>query len=82
MGSAADVYPIMSGTVCADASCSSVKQLTSSWKLTDSSLFASDTWSAHSYEAGSGDLDKCNGRTESDGQYRYYTTTTFPYTLG
>ncbi|MDJ0334395.1 YHYH protein [Salinibacterium sp. G-O1] len=82
MGWAADGYPIMSGVVCSDAACGSVAQLTSSWQLTDSSLFASDTWSAHSFVEGSGDLDQCNGRIDSDGQYRYYATATFPYTLG
>ncbi|MBX3100328.1 MAG: YHYH protein [Salinibacterium sp.] len=82
VGWSPDGYPIMSGLVCADAACTSTTQLTSSWQLTDSSLFASDTWSAHSYVAGSGDLDQCNGRVDADGQYRYYTTTTFPYFLG
>ena len=67
---------------CADDACNSTKQLTSSWQLTDESLFASDTWSAHSYVEGSGDLDQCNGRVDDDGQYRYYTTTSFPYYLG
>ena len=82
VGWSPDGYPIMSGLVCTDAACSSTTQLTSSWQLTDSSLFASDTWSAHSYVAGSGDLDQCNGRVDSDGQYRYYTTATFPYFMG
>lgn len=82
VGWAADGYPIMSGLVCADAACTSMSQLTSSWQLTDESAFATDTWSAHSYVEGSGDLDQCNGRLDADGQYRYYTTTTFPYILG
>ena len=82
VGWSPDGYPIMSGLVCEDASCTSMAQLTSSWQLTDDSLFASDTWAAHSYVEGSGDLDQCNGRVDSDGQYRYYTTTTFPYFMG
>ncbi|MDJ0336100.1 YHYH protein [Salinibacterium sp. G-O1] len=82
IGWAADGYPIMSGVVCADAGCSATVQLTSSWQLTDESQFATDTWAAHSYVEGSGDLDQCNGRVDSDGQYRYYSTTTFPYLLG
>jgi hypothetical protein len=82
VGWAADGYPIMSGVVCADADCTSTTQLTSSWTLSDDSLFATDTWAAHSYEEGFGDLDQCNGRTDTDGQYRYYTTTTFPYVIG
>ena len=39
LGYAFDGYPIYSGN----------DQYTSSWELTDESLFASDTWSAHSY---------------------------------
>jgi len=73
---------LMSGLVCADDACREALQLTSSWQLTDESLFASDTWAAHSYVEGSGDLDQCNGRVDDDGQYRYYTTTSFPYYLG
>lgn len=82
VGWAADGYPIMSGLVCADGDCAEMTQLTSSWQLTDESLFATDTWAAHSYVEGSGDLDECNGRVDADGQYRYYTTTTFPYFVG
>ncbi|MEV8268371.1 YHYH protein [Microbacterium sp. NPDC076911] len=82
VGWAADGYPIMSGLICDDDECSSMTQLASSWELTDESLFATDTWAAHSYVEGSGDLDQCNGRVDSDGQYRYYTTPTFPYILG
>jgi hypothetical protein len=82
VGWSLDGYPIMSGVVCEDGDCSTTKQLESSWQLTDESLFATDTWSAHSYVEGSGDLDECNGRVDDDGQYRYYTTTTFPYFMG
>ncbi len=82
VGWSPDGYPIMSGLVCADDTCSSMVQLTSSWQLTDVSRFATDTWTAHSYVEGSGDLDECNGRVDSDGQYRYYTTATFPYFMG
>ncbi len=82
VGWSLDGYPIMSGFTCVDAACSSVRQLVSSWQLTDDSLFASDTWNAHSYVEGSGDLDQCNGRVDADGQYRYYTTPTFPYFMG
>ncbi|MEQ1874594.1 MAG: YHYH protein [Ilumatobacteraceae bacterium] len=82
VGWSLDGYPIMSGFTCVDAACSEVRQLVSSWQLTNDSLFASDTWNAHSYVEGSGDLDQCNGRTDADGQYRYYTTPTFPYFMG
>lgn len=71
-GYAFDGYPIYSGNY----------QFTSSWELTDETLFATDTWAAHSYVEGSGDLDECNGRTDEDGNYAYYTTDEFPYVLG
>lgn len=71
-GYAFDGFPIYTG----------VDQYTSSWQLTDESLFASDTWAAHTYVEGSGDLDQCNGRYDEDGNYAYYTTETFPYVLG
>ena len=45
-------------------------------------MFASDTWAAHSYVEGVGSLDQCNGRTDADGNYAYYTTDNFPYILG
>ena len=67
-----DGYPIYTGNA----------QYTSSWTLTDESLFASDTWNAHSFVEGSGDLDECNGTTDENGDYAYYTTDTFPYVLG
>jgi hypothetical protein len=82
VGWSLDGYPIMSGVVCVDDDCAETEQLESSWQLTDEALFASDTWSAHSYLEGSGDLDECNGRVDEDGQYRYYTTETFPYFMG
>lgn len=72
VGYALDGYPIYTG----------IDQYTSSWELTDESLFASDTWAAHSYVEGLGDLDQCNGLTDADGNYAYYTTETFPYVIG
>ena len=71
-GYALDGYPIYSGNF----------QYTSSYVLTDESLFATDTWSAHSYVEGTGDLDVCNGRFDDEGNYAYYTTETFPYIIG
>ena len=71
-GYALDGYPIFSGNT----------QYRSSWFLSDASLFATDTWSAHTYSAGSGDLDECNGRVDESGNYAYYTTDDFPYVLG
>lgn len=72
VGYAFDGYPIYTGN----------DQYSSSWSLTDESLFASDTWAAHSYTEGLGDLDECNGLTDADGNYAYFTTDTFPYILG
>jgi len=72
VGYAFDGYPIYTG----------IDQYTSSWELTDESLFATDTWAAHSYVEGSGDLDQCNGLTDAAGNYAYYTTETFPYVIG
>ena len=72
VGYALDGFPIYTGT----------GQYTSSWELTDETLFATDTWAAHTYVEGSGDLDQCNGLTDADGNYAYYTTDTFPYVVG
>ncbi len=72
VGYAFDGYPIYTGN----------DIYTSSWQLTDASLFATDTWAAHSYVEGSGDLDECNGRVDENGDYAYYTTDAFPYVLG
>lgn len=71
-GYALDGYPIYSGNF----------QYASSYELADESLFATDTWAAHVFVEGLGDLDECNGRTDSDGNYAYYTTETFPYIMG
>lgn len=72
IGYAFDGFPIYTGN----------GQYTSSWELTDEILFAADTWAAHTYVEGSGDLDECNGLTDADGNYAYYTTDTFPYVMG
>ena len=72
VGFAFDGFPIYTG----------IDQYTSSWQLTNEDLFATDTWAAHTYVEGSGDLDECNGLTDEDGNYAYYTTATFPYILG
>ncbi|MEL6981541.1 MAG: YHYH protein [Actinomycetota bacterium] len=72
LGYAFDGYPIYTGNA----------QYQPSWELTDESLFATDTWAAHTYVEGSGDLDECNGRTDENGNYAYYTTDAFPYIIG
>ncbi len=70
-GYAFDGYPIYGGF-----------DYTSSYELTDESLFGTDTWAAHTYVEGLGDLDECNGRTDENGNYAYYATETFPYIIG
>lgn len=42
----------------------------------------SNSWDAYTYTGGSETLDACNGRTGTDGTYRYYLTETFPYIIG
>ena len=51
----------------------------SSWQKTSN---ATSAWEAHEFLEGSGDLDKCNGKIDVDGEYRYYSTFTFPYIIG
>lgn len=70
-GYALDGYPIYGGY-----------DYASSYELTNESLFGEDTWAAHTYLEGSGDLDECNGRTDENGNYGYYATESFPYLLG
>ena len=42
-----------------------------------------NSWDAYTYSAGGANtLDACNGRTASDGSYRYYVTSAFPYIIG
>ena len=67
---------------CTDETCHSVaiKELQSSWSMTNPTVTA--TWDAHAFVKDSGDLDQCNGMRDSDGNYRYYATDTFPYNLG
>ena len=72
-----DGYPIVSPWECADDACTSLEEVTSSYVRVDqNSTGAFDAWE---YREGVGDLDECNGRTDADGQYRYYATDDFPY---
>jgi hypothetical protein len=79
IGYAFDGYPILAPYLCADSACSTTRELKSSYQKTSE---ARNAWEANSYVAGSGDLDQCNGMTSSDGSYRYYATTSFPYFMG
>lgn len=75
-----DGYPILAPYICADANCTTVKELKSSWRVKDAS--ASNAWEKHEYVAGLGDLDQCNGLVQPNGSYVYYATDTFPYFMG
>ncbi len=80
VGYSLDGWPILAPFECADAACTQVVELQSSWQLTNPDAVAA--WEKHSYVAGSGDLDDCNGKIQADGSYAYYSTATFPYFMG
>jgi hypothetical protein len=43
----------------------------------------SNSWNAYTYQSGgTNTLDECNGRTDENGNYRYYITEAFPYIIG
>jgi hypothetical protein len=43
----------------------------------------SNSWNAYTYQTGGATtLDECNGRTDENGNYRYYITEAFPYVIG
>ncbi|HRE46698.1 MAG TPA: YHYH protein [Aggregatilineales bacterium] len=79
LGYSFDGYAIYAPYLCADAACTNVQVVRSSWQRTKNVKAA---WEAHSYVAGSGDLDQCNGMMMPDGSYRYFATATFPYFMG
>lgn len=74
-----DGFPILAPWVCVDEGCREVRMLESSWRRTQD---LRNAWEAHEYVAGSGDLDRCNGRRDESGAYHYYATDSFPYLLG
>ena len=54
---------------------------TSGYKMTGNPK--SYSWKAYSYVGGGANtLDECNGRTDENGNYRYYITEAFPYVIG
>ena len=55
------------------------KNIKSSWKKTSN---ARSAWEANEFVEGSGELDKCNGKIDDDGVYRYHATNSFPYIIG
>lgn len=78
---ALDGFPLMAPYECTDDDCSELKKLESSYvQISDPTL--GNSWDAHEYIEGHGDLDACNGKFGDDGQYRYYATDTFSYFIG
>ncbi len=86
-----DGYPILAPFVCVDAECTMVEKVESSWQpiaerwMDDEPVYRGTeegAWDVFEYVAGSGDLDRCNGRELPGGGYAYYSTDTFPYFIG
>ncbi|MCB0034460.1 MAG: YHYH protein [Anaerolineales bacterium] len=80
LGYAFDGYPILAPYICADANCTSVKEVQSSWQLTNPEV--NNAWEKHSYIEGLSELDQCNGMEFADGSYAYFATDSFPYFMG
>ncbi len=79
VGYALDGYPIVSPVTCTDDACTSTRTARSSWAQVST---ARSAWSRYAFQEGTGDLDRCNGMTGPDGQYRYVAVSSFPYFLG
>ena len=79
VGYALDGFPIMSPLLCADDDCATIVSVRSSYRQVSTARMV---WSRYGYVDGLGDLDRCNGMTGPDGEYRYYAVSTFPYFLG
>ena len=79
VGYALDGFPIMSPLLCADDDCATMVSVRSSYQQVSTDRMV---WSRYGYVDGLGDLDRCNGMTGPDGEYRYYAVSTFPYFLG
>jgi YHYH protein len=83
LGYAFDGYAMVSPYVCTDAACTTTKKLTSSWRvIAGKDPKTSNSWDAHEFVSGLGDLDACNGYTRADGSYVYVATDAFPYFIG
>lgn len=79
VGYALDGYPIVSPVVCDDDACAMTRTVRSGWVQVSTDR---NVWSRYAWQEGAGDLDRCNGMTGADGQYRYYAVATFPYFMG
>jgi hypothetical protein len=79
VGYALDGFSILAPYMCEDSACTQIRKVKSSWQISNPNK--RNVWELYKYEAGSGDLDKCNGMIGPDGNYHYYATDTFPYTI-
>lgn len=80
IGYAFDGYPIVSPWICVNESCRIKTKMRSSYKYVGTQI-NENAWEANKYEAGYGDLDRCNGLKLPGGGYAYFATERFPYTL-
>ena len=80
VGYAFDGYPIVSPWICVNESCRVKTKMRSSYKYVGTEI-NQNAWEANIYEAGYGDLDRCNGLQLPGGGYAYFATERFPYTL-
>ncbi len=82
LGYALDGFPIYAPTGCLDLACTQVVTFQSGWAQNGDPT--TNAWSHYTYVPSSDPtvLDQCNGRVGPDGQYRYYATSSFPYTIG
>jgi hypothetical protein len=79
VGYALDGYPIVAPVTCDDDACTMTRTVRSGWVQVSTDRIV---WSRYAWQEGAGDLDRCNGMTGADGQYRYYAVATFPYFMG
>ena len=79
VGYALDGFPIMSPVLSADQDCANTVAVRSRYQQVSTARMVS---SRYGYVEGLGALDRCNGMTGPDGEYRYHAVTTFPYFLG
>jgi hypothetical protein len=76
LGYAYDGYEIVTPWECSGTDCSGPVEVLSSYEKTGDGIAAFEDWT---FTEGFGDLDVCNGKTDTDGVYRYYATQDFPY---
>lgn len=84
LGYALDGFPIYYPYECVNETCASLNKLESSYMQIEDTYgdTIENAWDAHEYVSGFGDLDECNGKYDSNGNYGYYATDTFPYLIG